>query len=166
MSTWLDEKGDDTIEYQDLKAFLLQKFSPPAERRIQMILDLSNQPLGDQRPSDALTEMNPSAAFHPMTLEFLQKSASFWPCGYDASPLLSVQPSQTSHPTTTTTTWLNTPTVCSTPTLQPTLHPLPLPPPRFLLTKTTSMTTIQTTPSPPHQPLSTLVHPDATSTGQ
>ena len=57
MSTWLDAKGDDAIEYQDLKAFLLQKFSPSAERRIQMILDLSNQPLGDQRPSDALTEM-------------------------------------------------------------------------------------------------------------
>ena len=57
MSTWLDAKGDDAIEYQDLKAFLLQKFSPSAERRVQMILDLANQPLGDQRPSDALTEM-------------------------------------------------------------------------------------------------------------
>ena len=57
MSTWLDAKGDDAIEYQDLKAFLLQKFSPSAERHVQMILDLSNQPLGDQRPSDALTEM-------------------------------------------------------------------------------------------------------------
>ena len=52
MSTWVD-----TVEYQDLKAFLLQKFSPSAERCIQMILDLSNQLLGDQRPSDALTEM-------------------------------------------------------------------------------------------------------------
>ena len=57
MSTWLDTKGDDAIEYQDLKAFLLQKFSPSAERRVQMILDLSNQPLGDQRPSDALIEI-------------------------------------------------------------------------------------------------------------
>ena len=57
MSTWLDTKGDDVIEYQDLKAFLLQKFSPSAERRIQMILNLSNQPLGDQRPSDAVTGM-------------------------------------------------------------------------------------------------------------
>ena len=37
MSTWLD-----AIEYQDLKAFLLQKFSPSAERRVQMILDLYN----------------------------------------------------------------------------------------------------------------------------
>ena len=50
------EKGENAIEYQDLKAFLLQKFSPSAERRIQMILDLSNEPLGDQRPSDAFTE--------------------------------------------------------------------------------------------------------------
>ena len=40
MSTWLD-----AIEYQGLKAFLLQKFSPSAERLVQMILDLSNQPL-------------------------------------------------------------------------------------------------------------------------
>ena len=122
MSTWLDAKGDDMIEYQDLKAFLLQKFSP-AERRVQMILDLSNQPLGDQR-------WDPSVAFHPTTLELLQKSTSFWPCGYDASPLLSVQPSQSSHPTTTTT-WPNAPTVYSTPTLHPTLRPSPLLPPRF-----------------------------------
>ena len=50
-------KGDNAIEYQDFKVFLLQKFSPSAERHIQMILDLSNQPLVDQRPSDALTEM-------------------------------------------------------------------------------------------------------------
>ena len=57
MSTWLNAKGDDAIEYQDLKAFLLQKFSPSAEQRVQMILDRSNQPLRDQRPSDTLTEM-------------------------------------------------------------------------------------------------------------
>ena len=50
-------KGDNAMEYQDLKAFFLQKFSPSAERHIQMVLDLSNQPLGDQRPSDTLTEM-------------------------------------------------------------------------------------------------------------
>ena len=57
MSTWLDSKGDDAIEYQDLKTFLLKKFSPSAEKRVQIILDLSNQPLGDQRPSEALAEM-------------------------------------------------------------------------------------------------------------
>ena len=43
MSTWFDAKGDDTIE--------------STERRGQMILDLSNQLLGEQRPSEALTEM-------------------------------------------------------------------------------------------------------------
>ena len=57
LSTWLDSKGDDAIEYQDLKTFLLKKFSPSAEKRVQIILDLSNKPLGDQRPSEALSEM-------------------------------------------------------------------------------------------------------------
>ena len=57
MSTWLDSKGNDAIEYQDLKTFLLKKFSPSAEKRVQIILDLSNKPLGDQRPSEALSEM-------------------------------------------------------------------------------------------------------------
>ena len=57
MSSWLDAKGDDAIEYHDLKAFLLKKFCPSTERRVQMILDLSNQLLGDQRPYEALTEM-------------------------------------------------------------------------------------------------------------
>ena len=57
MSTRLEAKGDDAIEYPDLKTFLLKKFSPSAERRAQMILYLSNQLLGDQRPSEALTEM-------------------------------------------------------------------------------------------------------------
>ena len=50
-------KGYNAIEYQDLKAFLLQKFSSSAELLIQMILDLSNELLGDQRPSDAFTKM-------------------------------------------------------------------------------------------------------------
>ena len=57
MSIWLDVNSDDVVEYQDVKAFLVQKFSPSAERRVQMILDLSNQPLGDQRTIRRLTEM-------------------------------------------------------------------------------------------------------------
>ena len=57
MSTWLDAKGDDTQLNTKTSKFLLQKFLPSAERRVQMILDLSNQPLGDQRSSDALIEM-------------------------------------------------------------------------------------------------------------
>ena len=60
MSTWLD-----AIEYKDIKALLLQKFLSSAERRAQMILDLSNQPLGDQRPSDALTEMKSLCCLPP-----------------------------------------------------------------------------------------------------
>ena len=57
MSAWLDVKGDDTVEYNDLKTFILKKFSPSTEKRVQMILDLSNQPLGDPCLSKALTEM-------------------------------------------------------------------------------------------------------------
>ena len=77
MSTWLDSKGDDAVEYQDLKAFLLKRFSPSAEKRVQMLLDLSKQALGDQRPSEALTEMRslcrlpPDAAGTTQTIDVL-----------------------------------------------------------------------------------------------
>ena len=57
ISTWLDSKGDDAIEYQDLKTFLLKKFSPSAEKRVQIILDLPNKPLSNQRSSEVLAEM-------------------------------------------------------------------------------------------------------------
>ena len=57
VSQWLDEQGNNPIEYADVKAYLLEKFTPAPEDRVEKILDLANRPLGDQRPSDVLTEM-------------------------------------------------------------------------------------------------------------
>ena len=57
ISEWLDSKGEDAVEYADLKTFLLQKFHLSPEKRVNEILNLSKQVLGDQRPSEALTEM-------------------------------------------------------------------------------------------------------------
>ena len=65
LSVWLDDKGDDPVEYDDLKAFLLKKFSLSPEMRVQEIFNLAQRPLGDQRPSAALTEMRALARLPP-----------------------------------------------------------------------------------------------------
>ena len=65
LAEWLDSHGADPIKYQDLKAFLLKKFSLSPEQRVKCILDLVQQPLGDQRPSDALTELRSLARLPP-----------------------------------------------------------------------------------------------------
>ena len=65
MSEWLDSKGDDPIEYNELKTHLLRKFSLSPEQRVKAIFEVSRQPLGDQRPSDALTEMRALARLPP-----------------------------------------------------------------------------------------------------
>ena len=65
MLDWLDSKGDNPIDYQDLKAFLLRKFSLSAEKRVSMLFDLSKQALGDQRPSEALTEKRSLSCLSP-----------------------------------------------------------------------------------------------------
>ena len=65
MSQWLDSKGDDPIEYDELKSYLLRKFSLSPEQRVKNILELHQQPLGDQRPSDALTELRALARLPP-----------------------------------------------------------------------------------------------------
>ena len=67
MSDWLDSKGDAPIDYQDLKTFLLEKFSPSSEKRVNILFDLSKQALGDQRPSKALTEMRSLCCLPPDT---------------------------------------------------------------------------------------------------
>ena len=65
MAQWLDSKGDVPIEYNDLKAFLLRKFSLSPEQRVNSIFSLQQQPLGDQRPSDALTELRALSRLPP-----------------------------------------------------------------------------------------------------
>ncbi|MPC60642.1 hypothetical protein E2C01_054697 [Portunus trituberculatus] len=54
---WMKSKGDIAIEYSDLKTFLLQRFTLSAASRVTQLLQLSKQPLGDQRSSEALLEM-------------------------------------------------------------------------------------------------------------
>ena len=65
ISEWLISKGDQAIEYNDLKALLLQRFTPSAASRVTQLLHLAKQPLGDQRPSDALLEMKALARLPP-----------------------------------------------------------------------------------------------------
>ncbi|KAK8397537.1 hypothetical protein O3P69_004355 [Scylla paramamosain] len=58
-------KGDTAIEYSDLKTFLLQCFTPSAASPVTQLLQLSKQPLCDQRPSKALFEMKALARLSP-----------------------------------------------------------------------------------------------------
>lgn len=65
ISEWLISKGDSAIGYSDLKNFLLQRFTPSPASRVTQLLQLAKQPLGDQRPSDALLEMKALARLPP-----------------------------------------------------------------------------------------------------
>ena len=65
ISEWLISKGDSAIGYNDLKNFLLQRFTPSATSRVTQLLQLAKQPFGDQRPSDALLEMKALARLPP-----------------------------------------------------------------------------------------------------
>lgn len=65
LAEWLDEKGDTPIKYNDLKAQLLTQFIPSPEERIERLFNLSHQPLGDQRPSAAFSEMKAIARLPP-----------------------------------------------------------------------------------------------------
>ena len=49
MSQWLDSKGKDPIEYEELKSYLLRKFSLSPEQRVKNIFEIHSQPLGNQR---------------------------------------------------------------------------------------------------------------------
>lgn len=65
ISEWLASQGDEAIKYSDLKAYLLHRFTPSAAARVTQLLQLSRQPLGDQRPSEALLEMKALARLPP-----------------------------------------------------------------------------------------------------
>lgn len=56
LAPWLRTRGDH-VEYDELKAELLNRFSLSAEARAERLLQLINQPLGDERPSIALEAM-------------------------------------------------------------------------------------------------------------
>ena len=57
ISKWMDSKGSSAIQYEDLKKYLLKKFSLTPEQRVKSIFELYRRPLGDQRPSDALDQL-------------------------------------------------------------------------------------------------------------
>ena len=65
IAEWLQSKGDAPVNYTDLKAFLLQRFTPSPAARVAQLLQLAKQPLGDQKPSDALLEMRALARLPP-----------------------------------------------------------------------------------------------------
>ena len=78
LDNYLQQKGDEPIQYEDLKAHLLKHFTPSPEERIQEMFDLSNQPLGDQSATAALNELRslaslpPDAAGEIKTIDFVQ----------------------------------------------------------------------------------------------
>ena len=65
VSQWLDGHGSTPIQYNALKAYLLKKFSLSPEQRVKAIFDIYQQPLGTQRPSDALSELRALARLPP-----------------------------------------------------------------------------------------------------
>ena len=78
ISEWLASQGDAAITYDRLKTHLLQRFVPAPEERAERLLQLSRQPLGDQRASDAFSEMRsltrlpPAADGAPRSLDLLR----------------------------------------------------------------------------------------------
>ena len=56
LAPWLRTRGAH-VEYEGLKVELMHRFSPSAEVRAERLLQLINQPLGDDRPSLALEAM-------------------------------------------------------------------------------------------------------------
>ena len=56
ISEWLTQKGD-AVTYSDLRNHLLRMYTPSAANRAATILRLSTQDLGDQRPSEALLDL-------------------------------------------------------------------------------------------------------------
>ena len=56
LTPWLKTRGDE-ICYEDLKKELLTRFTASPEAKAERLLQLLNQPLGDERPSLALEGM-------------------------------------------------------------------------------------------------------------
>ena len=57
LSTWLLSKGDEDLEYQEVKTNVLQMFTATPEERAEKLLLLSKLPLATQRPSAAFQEV-------------------------------------------------------------------------------------------------------------
>ena len=78
ISEWLASQGDAAVPYDRLKPYLLKRFVPAPEERAERLLQLSRQPLGDQRASDAfgemrtLTRLPPAADGTPRSLDLLR----------------------------------------------------------------------------------------------
>ncbi|MPC60490.1 hypothetical protein E2C01_054536 [Portunus trituberculatus] len=50
ISEWLECKGDNAIEYADLKAYLLQRFTTSPAARVTQLLNSPNKPLSTRNP--------------------------------------------------------------------------------------------------------------------
>ena len=103
MSDWLDSKGDDPIDYQDLKTFLLKKFSPTAEKESICCSTFPNRPLGASARLKLQLRWGPFAASLLMQQATAKRSTSSIPFGYDAYLLLSVPQLQIFQISATTT---------------------------------------------------------------
>ena len=57
LADYLDSLGSAPASYPDLKAHLLRDFVPTPEERAERLMQLTKQPLGDQRSSAAFREM-------------------------------------------------------------------------------------------------------------
>lgn len=78
LADWLDSLGDDTVLYTPLKQYLLKEFVPSPEERAERLMQLTKQPLGDQRSSTAFREMKsltrlpPDSTGTPKQLDLLR----------------------------------------------------------------------------------------------
>lgn len=78
LADWLDSLGDDAVLYTPLKEHLLKEFVPSPEERAERLMQLTKQPLGDQRSSTAFREMKsltrlpPNGTGPPKQLDLLR----------------------------------------------------------------------------------------------
>ena len=77
ISTWLLNKDDDVILYDDLKQQIIKRCVPTPEEQAKKLMELTRLPLGDQRPSTAFQEMRALATIpqpdgRPTTLDLLR----------------------------------------------------------------------------------------------
>lgn len=73
MSEWLDDLGDTSALYTPLKEFLLKEFVPAPEERAERLMQMTKQPLGDQRASTAFREMKALTRLPPDSSGTLQQ---------------------------------------------------------------------------------------------
>ena len=72
LADWLDSLGDAAVLYTPLKDYLLKEFVPAPEERAERLMQMTKQPIGDQRASTAFREMKSLTRLPPNSTGTLQ----------------------------------------------------------------------------------------------